>query len=635
MSDRVVASPRDVVPAAPSADRRRDVTAEALIALPEMLAPSVSPDGRWVAWTWLGRDPVASVYVAPADGSHAPRRLTVGPLDAAVECWSADSRHLIVALTEGGDEKARLHLVPVEGGAAPRLLTDPAPDYYYIVGGDLHPNGRWLVYAANVGDDGRPMEATWIHRQDLETGARLALARPRGPADTRPRLNRPGTHVVYGRSDRHPAGQTLWLVDIEGERDEEILAFADTDRISATWSPDGGQLVVVHDTKDRARVGLWRLSDRRLQWLIDDAGRNVESARWPHGSDEILVGEATDAVPHFSLIDPLTGRERPFVEQLKPLAPVGNSLGSGRWVARHGHARQPVELVTFPAAAPEQATSIASLWKDTDLRPADLAPAENFRWRSVDGLEIQGWLYRAPGRARGAVVAVHGGPALRDEDEFDPLIQYLVARGFNVLAPNYRGSTGFGMAFQEAIKAQGWGGLEQEDIRTGALALLAAGLAEPGRIGITGLSYGGYSSWCAITRHPTELFAAAAPVCGMTDLVIDYEATRPDLRPMCHEYMGGSPAELPALYRERSPVHFVADIRGRLLIVQGLRDPNVTPENMRVVCRALDAAGKPYELLTFDDEGHGIYKPKNRRILHRRLADFFAGALADCVAPAS
>jgi dipeptidyl aminopeptidase/acylaminoacyl peptidase len=202
-----------------------------------------------------------------------------------------------------------------------------------------------------------------------------------------------------------------------------------------------------------------------------------------------------------------------------------------------------------------------------------------------------------------------------------------VARGFTVLAPNYRGSTGFGMAFQELIKADGWGGREQEDIRTGALALIAEGLAEPGRVGITGLSYGGYSSWCAITRCPPEVIAAAAPVCGMTDLVVDYEGTRPDLRPMCDEYLGGPPSAFPALYRERSPVNFVDNIRGRLLIVQGLRDPNVTPANMRVVCHALDAAGKPYELLTFDDEGHGIYKPKNRRILYRRLAAFFTDAL--------
>jgi Tol biopolymer transport system component len=184
-----------------------------------MLAPSVSPDGRWVAWTWLGRDPVR-LRLCDRDRRHrrAPGRLTFGPDDAAVESWSADNQRLILALTDGGDEKVRLHIVAVEGGAEPRLLTDPAPDYY-IVGGDLHPNGRWLVYAANVAEDGQPTEATRIHRQDIED--RRAPSRwraPRGPADTRPRLNRPGSHVVYGRSDRHPAGQTLWLVDIEGQR---------------------------------------------------------------------------------------------------------------------------------------------------------------------------------------------------------------------------------------------------------------------------------------------------------------------------------------------------------------------------------------------------------------------------------
>ena len=188
MSDPVVASPTD-------AARTRRVTADTLIALPEMLAPSVSPDGRWVAWSWLGRDPVACVYAAPTDGSAPPRRLTFGPQDAAVESWSADSRHLILALTDGGDEKVRLHIVPVEGGAAPRLLTDPAPDYF-IVGGDLHPNGRWLIYAANTDDDGKAIEATRIHRHDIETGERDRAGAPA----------RPGGHPPAPQSAGHPCG---------------------------------------------------------------------------------------------------------------------------------------------------------------------------------------------------------------------------------------------------------------------------------------------------------------------------------------------------------------------------------------------------------------------------------------------
>jgi dipeptidyl aminopeptidase/acylaminoacyl peptidase len=112
----------------------------------------------------------------------------------------------------------------------------------------------------------------------------------------------------------------------------------------------------------------------------------------------------------------------------------------------------------------------------------------------------------------------------------------------------------------------------------------------------------------------------------MTDLVIDYETTRPDLRPYSEEMMGGRPDQVPLRYRERSPIHFVRDIEGRLLIVQGLQDPNVTPENVKVVERALGKANVPYELLAFEDEGHGVHKPQNLRTLYRRLVEFFAAA---------
>ena len=189
-----------------------------------------------------------------------------------------------------------------------------------------------------------------------------------------------------------------------------------------------------------------------------------------------------------------------------------------------------------------------------------------------------------------------------------------------MLAPNYRGSTGFGLAFQESIKHDGWGGREQEDIRCGIEALIEAGAAEHGRVGVTGTSYGGYSAWWAITHYEP---AAAAPICGMTDLVLDYYATRPDLRPYSEEMMGGSPEDVPDLYRNRSPIEFVNNIKGKLLIVQGSKDPNVTQDNVQAVTKALQRENIPYELITFDDEGHGIARPKNLRVLYPRLADFF------------
>jgi dipeptidyl aminopeptidase/acylaminoacyl peptidase len=271
---------------------------------------------------------------------------------------------------------------------------------------------------------------------------------------------------------------------------------------------------------------------------------------------------------------------------------------------------------------------LAQPFANSILGPTDLAAPEDFRWRSVDGLEIQGWLYRPAAPAKGLVVQVHGGPTAHSEDALSAFIQACVAAGFAVLDPNYRGSTGFGLEFREAIRIDGWGGREQDDIRTGAEAAIAQGIAPEGKVAVTGTSYGGYSSWCAATRWPATLLAAAAPICGMTDLVVDYQSTRPDLRPYSEEMLGGSPDQVPDRYRERSPIHFVDRIGARLLIVQGMNDPNVTPANLYEVETALKTAGIAYETLLFDDEGHGIRKPKNLRILYARLIEFFAAAFA-------
>jgi len=108
---------------------------------------------------------------------------------------------------------------------------------------------------------------------------------------------------------------------------------------------------------------------------------------------------------------------------------------------------------------------------------------------------------------------------------------------------------------------------------------------------------------------------------------VDYETTRPDLHPLSEEMLGGRPDQVPQRYFERSPINFVQHIQGILLIVQGTRDPNVTPENVHQVRSRLETAGIPYDLLVFEDEGHGIYKPGNQEILYTRLADFFEQAL--------
>jgi dipeptidyl aminopeptidase/acylaminoacyl peptidase len=509
-------------------------------------------------------------------------------------------------------------------------LTQADPNYF-VRGGDLHPNNRWLVFGANVDmATGQEIEPTWIYRLDLETGEQRLLASPRKGGYIWPELSPDGQFVLYSRKDLDPAGRQIWLVNIEGTRDHEILNHGPGVKTYAKWFPDSKRILVIDESKNHRRLGIWSLHNQAVTWILDDPQRDILTALAPYGSEQIVVVNVERARIRSTLLDPQTGRETSLPDvpgNLVPMAPAGD----GEWVGKYYSSRQPVDVVRFQPEAGqiEQFSSLSRVWERTALTPDDFCQAKSFGWQSVDGLEIEGWLYLAPGRARGTIVFVHGGPTSHSEDQINNQIQFLVRHGFNVLDPNYRGSTGYGLSFRESIKVDGWGGLEQEDISSGIKALFAAGIAQPGKVGITGTSYGGYSAWCAITRQSPDIVAAAVPICGMTDLVVDYETTRPDLRPLSEEMMGGSPTQNPKRYHERSPIHFVNNIKGKLLIVQGLQDPNVTPENVDVVKKKLNEAGIDYEILAFADEGHGISRPENQRQLYLRLVRFFGDAFGE------
>jgi len=599
-----------------------------LLTLPQVDYALLSPSGEDVAFVWYRRHENLDVFTVPTNGSTPPRALTHTPEATDLESWLADGRGVIVSEDHNGDERARLFRVDLEAPAMQPLTEDHPP--YFIRGGQLSPDGRYLYYGANYDFARRRLiEPTWIYRHDLATGERTPIAKPVRPAWTVPQLNLQGTHIIYARKDRHPSGRQFYLVDVEGREDREILNFGDRAKVFARWFPDGRRILVLAENHEAnppyQRLGIYDRLDGTTRWLIDDPKRSIEGA-WVSPDGLVVVDEIRSATHRPSWIDPETGVEHLFPTLPGNLLPLGRTA-SGDWVAIYYSATHPRDLVLLHLGEKPQITSLTRVWELTPITPEDLTPAEDFRWRSVDGLEIQGWLYRAHPNPKRAIIYIHGGPTSHSANALNTQIQYFVARGFNVLAVNYRGSTGFGMAFREAIKEDGWGGREQADIATGAEALIRAGLAEPRRVGVTGTSYGGYSAWFLSTHYPPEIIAAAAPICGMTDLVVDYQTTRPDLRPYSEEMMGGSPNEIPEKYYERSPINFVHNICGKLLIVQGAQDPNVTPENVRAVRQRLEAHNIPYELLVFEDEGHGIAKPENQRRLYPALADFFERAL--------
>jgi dipeptidyl aminopeptidase/acylaminoacyl peptidase len=602
---------------------------DALLNLPKLFVPQVSRDGKRVAWTWAQVGPAADVFFAPTDGSSPPIRLTNTRQDTWLVSWSPDGDSVIVAQDRDGNERYQLFRIFLSQPCDMKPLTKANPNYY-LRGGQLHPNGQWLVYAANLdADRDEEIETTWIYRHDLNSGEMLPLAKPQKAAYYVPILNQQGSHVLYSRKDLHPAGRQVWLVDINGQEDREILNFGEEVKAFASWFPDGERIVVLCEMDHYRKLGVWNRTSEVLVWLIDDPERNIETAFVPPNGNRIVVIEVKEARVQSSLLNPETGEEIHLPKSQFNLIPMA-SIKEAEWIAQIYSSKQPKDLARIHSYDPalDHVQSITRIWDRTSLRPSDFYPAEDLRWTAKDGLEIQGWLYKTPHKALGTIVIVHGGPTFHSEDRLDTEIQFFVSQDFNVLDPNYRGSTGFGLSFQEAIKEDGWGGKEQADIIAGVDKLLSLGIAKDYKVGITGTSYGGYSTWCAITRNPIEVVSAAAPICGMTDLVVDYETTRPDLRPYSEEMIGGSPEEVPEKYHERSPIHFVKNIQGKVLIVQGLQDPNVSPENVKEVQRALDAAGVFYEVLAFKDEGHGIFRPKNLKTLYLSLVEFFKSSFS-------
>jgi dipeptidyl aminopeptidase/acylaminoacyl peptidase len=603
-----------------------------LLSLPTVLYGDLSPDGRWVAFVWYRLHENMDVFFVPSDGSQPPAALTHTPEATRFLRWTNDSQAVVVAQDHSHDEHDRLCLVRLAEPLVMQPLTDDQHDYF-VRGGSLNPDGRMLYYGANYDfASGKTIEPTWIYRHDLVTGERVPIATPRLPASTVPTLNRLGTHVLYGRKDRHPSGYQMHLVGVEGDDDRECLNFGDAVKAFGSWMADGEHVLALSESRDdgprsHRSVGVYHIGTREMRWLLDDATRNIEGVRATR--DGLIIVDEVRAARHLtSFLDPVMNTETALPLLPGNLLPLGRS-DDGAWIGLYYASTLPTELVRFMAGArtPADLVSLTRVWERTTLDPTWLVAAEEFHWRAPDGLALQGWLYRAQPNRQRAIVFVHGGPSAHSEDRLNPELQYFVARGFNVLDVNYRGSTGFGLPFRELIKEDGWGGREQEDVASGARALIETGLGAPGRIGVTGTSYGGYSSWCQITRYPRDLIAAAAPICGMTDLVVDYQTTRPDLRPYSEEMLGGSPAQAPERYRERSPINFVQNIRGKLLIVQGAQDPNVTPANVREVVARLETNRIAYELLVFEDEGHGVAKPANQHTLYIRLADFFDRAL--------
>ncbi|MHA1965824.1 MAG: prolyl oligopeptidase family serine peptidase [Candidatus Thorarchaeota archaeon] len=603
------------------------------MSLPSIGFVKVSPDKKHLALTISRIQENYDVFLKSTDGTGDLIPLTKTPEITNIMDWSPDSKSILVAEDKARNERVTLYRVFLDNPGEMMPVSEIEPSFF-MHGGFFGPRGDFITYSVNYDYDTKKETETFrVVIQDLESGSKSVIARPDKPTYVMPSVDPNGRFILYNRSDEDPSGDQLWIASVDGNEDKEILNFGPKAKVKGSWTDDG-RVLFDTDTLDGIRhdfvgIGLYDLGSDEILWLSKPTeGGTYSTSKVPKYSNHVILAEESDARAKPFLLDLDTDSLQSVTPPRGNLWPITN-IGNGDWLGLFYSSTQPRDVVKFNINEmdPSKFTLITNLLSFTSIQREDLTPAEEYRWTSEDDTPIHGWLYRARNPNGKTILRVHGGPTYHSEDALNPEIQYFCSLGYNVLDPNYRGSTGYGVNFRELIKKDGWGGLDKEDIRSGIEHMILNGIAFPNKVGVYGTSYGGYMSWLAITQFPPDIIAAAAPICGMTDLIVDYETTRPDIRPYSEEMLGGSPTEAPEKYRERSPINYVQNIRGNLLIVQGLRDPNVTKANVAQVEKRLQSNKIKYEKLVFNDEGHGILREKNVRTLLLSLSAFFDASL--------
>ncbi|MFZ1468514.1 MAG: prolyl oligopeptidase family serine peptidase [Paracoccaceae bacterium] len=584
-------------------------------AVPQLSNVHASADGVWALWCLSGLTETDEVWAAPLDGSAPPARLTEGQDHFGIRDVAPDGSRLILNQSIHSNEHDHLFLLD----RASRKLTQltPTQSGHYLYGGTFSADGGSIFFTANFDyDTGQVTDGGWLWRQDLDTGTRTCIAHADTPFETGPKLSPDGQRLLWHRHERAPAGTQLWVLNIDGTDLHQVMNLGPANNARGVWLDDD-RIGFVADRDGRDGMGVLTLSTGAQDWLAQ------EPALFPY---EVLAGTG----PAFAIIHHQASHTRAALVTGRDIRPLANESGrrsllphaalpDGGWLAEAYDADAPHELVAVTADG-----SSRPIYRAAAEPARRHAAPQDFRWTAPDGRPMQGWLYRPAGTPKGLIGYVHGGPTWHSEDWMNPKIQFWVANGYAVLDPNYRGSTGFGYAHREAVKDDGWGGREQADIRAGLEAALASGI--PGPVAVAGNSYGGFSSWVAITRH-ADLVTAAIPMCGMYRLDIDYHETEmPHGRAYSEEMMGGTPEEFPEKYANASPGRFIDQIRGHLMIVHGLADSNVGPENTHTAVRELTAAGIPHEVMLFDTEGHGVFRRSNVATYLKASADFLARA---------
>lgn len=566
--------------------------------------PSFSPNGQRVAFVMdaTGVPQVFSIGV----GGGWPEQLTFTQERVGLVQFSPTADEMIVASDVDGDEREQLWRLSARGEEMTALTFDPRAMHPF---GGWSPDGRRLAWVANERDP-RCFDVYVDGRRVLETDGNYHVEcwRPDGEA------------VVISRSEGS-FENTLFELDLSSDRARELTPHEPPARFErAQYRPDGQLLYLTdHDGDFMTLPGL------DLGWDVDDFALS------PDGKQLALHVNA-DGYSELYLRDLATRRMRQIT-----LPPGVVSRGFvGNWHDSLAWSPDGQQLAfSFTSARETQNVWLADVQSGQARRltsatqagiPVDaLAEPKLIRYPTFDGRQVPAFLYTPAEPAGRAIVLIHGGPESQSRPGFDPTIQYFVHRGYVVLTPNVRGSTGFGKAYAH---------LDDVELRMDAVAdanaaaeyLAASGLANPRRIAAMGQSYGGFMVLASLCTYP-DTWAAGVNLYGVADFVTFLENTHP-FRRAHREVEYGSLARDRAVLERISPLRHVANIRAPLMSIHGEKDPRVPISETEQVVAALQSRGIPTELIRLPDEGHGIVKLSNRLKVWPAVAEFLDRQLA-------
>jgi dipeptidyl aminopeptidase/acylaminoacyl peptidase len=417
---------------------------------------------------------------------------------------------------------------------------------------------------------------------------------------------------------------SVYLVDPEGGSEEELTPHEDEMKfLPGPWNPDGsGFYLLTDEGREYTGLAFYRLDDRRYEW-VETPDTDIEEVALSRDGRVLAWAVNDRGWTKLKLRDLESGRDLP-----EPKLPTGTPQWGQSALTLSRDGKVAVLLWASPARgfevfAVETETGKARRLTDSmtgGLRERDLVLPDAITYTSFDGREISAWLFKPKKRGKvPAVLSIHGGPEAQERPWYNPFYQYLVSRGIAVLAPNIRGSTGYGKSFQSLIHRD-WGGADLKDMEHAAKWLLEQDWIDPKRVAVYGGSYGGFATLSCVTRLP-DYWAAAVDVVGPSNLVTFARAVPPHWKRYMKKWVG-DPDEDTEFLLERSPITYVENVRAPLLVLQGANDPRVVKPESDQMVEKLRELGREVEYHVFDDEGHGFTKRVNQLKAYRLASDW-------------